>query len=101
MTFLNVHSIMSGCIPVGGDWPASYIGASGWTRVEEGKNTLRNLHAGEDKDTQFTIDSIKVLSKNVVHTAMILKAGGKALQDMLKEDGGYDIFLRRITPEAA
>lgn len=97
MTFLNVHTIMSGCIPVGGDWPASYIGASGWTRVEESKNALRNLYADNDEDTVFTIDSIKVLSKNVVHTAMIIKAGGKALQGMLKEDGGYDIFLRRIT----
>ncbi len=97
MTFINVHAVMSGCIPVGGDWPASYIGASGWTRVEEGKSALRKLHAEEDADTVFTVDSIKVLSKNVVHTAMIVKAGGKALQEMLKEDGGYEIFLRRIT----
>ncbi len=96
MNFLNIHTVMSGCIPVGGDWPASYIGASGWTRVEEGKNALKKLHAEEDVDTVFTVDSIKVLSKNIVLTAMIVKAGGKALQGMLEEDGTYGIFLRRI-----
>lgn len=99
MTFLNLHAVMCACIPVGGDWPASYIGASGWTRVEVGKNAMKKFHAEREEDTVFTIDSIKVLSKNVVHTAMIVKAGGKALHGMLKEDGGYDVFLRRITSD--
>jgi hypothetical protein len=54
------------------------------------------MYAEGDEDTAFTIDSIKVFSKNIVHMAMVIKAGGTQLSGMLKEDGGYDIFLRRI-----
>jgi multimeric flavodoxin WrbA len=49
-----------------------------------------------EEDTVFTVDAVKILSKNIVHMALTLKAGGKQLHEMLTEDGGYDIFLRRI-----
>jgi hypothetical protein len=90
------HAVMMGCIPVGGDWPSAYVGAAGWTRVRTEKSALKTLHAEEEPDTAFTVDSIKVLAKNLLHMAMVIKAGGQELSNMLKEDGGYDIFLRRI-----
>ncbi len=96
LMYMTGHTVMMGCIPVGGDWPSSYVGAAGWTRVLKPGNSLKKLYAEGEADIKFTVDSIKVLAKNVVHTAMVLKAGGKQLADMLDEDGGYDIFLRRI-----
>jgi multimeric flavodoxin WrbA len=96
MMYMTGHAVMMGCIPVGGDWPSAYVGAAGWTRVRTEKSALKTLHAEEEPDTAFTVDSIKVLAKNLLHMAMVIKAGGQELSNMLKEDGGYDIFLRRI-----
>ena len=99
MMYMTGHAVMMGCIPVGGDWPSAYVGAAGWTRVKTEKSALRQLHAEGEPDTKFTVDSIKVLAKNIVHMAMVIKVGGMQLSDMLHEDGGYDIFLRRIRGE--
>ncbi|MGB2954800.1 MAG: flavodoxin family protein [Anaerolineales bacterium] len=96
MMYMTGHAVMMGCIPVGGDWPSAYVGAAGWTRVLKEGNAMKNLYAEGEDDIKFTVDSIKVLAKNVVHTSMVIKAGGKQLSDMLTEDGGYEIFLRRI-----
>lgn len=101
MMYMTGHAVMMGCIPVGGDWPSAYVGAAGWTRVKKEKNAMKTLYAEGEEDTTFTVDSIKVLSKNIVHMAMVIKAGGTQLSGMLREDGGYDIFLRRITGEEA
>ena len=99
MMYMAGHTIMMGCIPVGGDWPSAYVGAAGWTRVKKEKSAMKTLYEEGEEDTTFTVDSIKVLSKNVVHMAMVIKVGGKQLSKILKEDGGYDIFLRRIKGE--
>jgi len=56
---------------------------------------MKTLYADGEEDTKFAVDSIKVLAKNVVHIAMVIKAGGPQLSGMLKEYGGYDIFMRR------
>lgn len=37
LMYMSGHTIMMGCIPVGGDWPSSYVGAAGWTRVKKEK----------------------------------------------------------------
>lgn len=99
MMYLNGHAVMMGCIPVGGDWPSAYLGAAGWTRVEKGEDAMRRLYKEGEEDAKFAVDSIMVLSKNIVHMALVIKAGGLQLSEMLKEDGGYDIFLRRIGGE--
>ena len=99
MMYMNGHAVMMGCIPVGGDWPSAYLGAAGWTRVKKEEDAMRMLHKQGEEDTTFTVDSIKVLSKNIVHMALVVKAGGLQLYEMLKQDGGYDIFLRRIGGE--
>ena len=96
MMYMNGHAVMMGCVPVGGDWPSAYLGAAGWTRVKKEKNAMRQLYEEGEEDTVFTVDAVKILSKNIVHMALTLKAGGKQLHEMLTEDGGYDIFLRRI-----
>jgi hypothetical protein len=92
---------MMGCLPVGGDWPGGYLGVGGWTRVLTDEDALRTLHKQQDQDTMFTVEAVHALSKNLVILTQIVKAGGLQLQAMLDEDGGYDIFLRRIRGEGA
>ena len=101
MMYMTGHAVMMGCIPVGGDWPSAYIGAAGWTRVSTDKNAMKSFYAEGEEDTTFTVNSLKALSKNVVHMALVIKTGGLQLSGLLKEDGGYDIFLRRIAGSAA
>lgn len=96
MMFLNGHATMMGCIPVGGEWPGGYLGVGGWTRVLTSEDAIQSLLAQGDQDAEFTIKAVHELSKNIVMFTQIIKAGGLALQEMLAEDGGYDIFLRRI-----
>lgn len=96
MVFLNNHAVMMGCIPIGAVWPGGYLGVGGWTRVGTGKNTLRELYEQGEEDIVFTVDAIKELSRHIVMTTLILKAGGEQLRDQLKEDGGYEFFLRQL-----
>ncbi len=96
MMYMTGHAVMMGCIPVGGDWPSAYVGAAGWTRVMKEENAMQQLFKEGEEDATFAVDSIKVLSKNLVHMALVIKAGGKQLSGMLEKDGGYDIFLRRV-----
>ena len=97
MMYLNGHATMMGCIPVGGEWPGGYLGVGGWTRVLTGEDALKTLLEQGDKDAEFTIKAVRQLSHNLVVFTQIIKAGGLQLREMLEEDGGYDIFLRRIT----
>jgi multimeric flavodoxin WrbA len=96
MQFLNGHATMQGCIPVGGVWPGGYLGVGTWTRANEDRDALRQyLEAGE-ADVLYALDSIRELSKHVVHLALILRASGKVLAGMLREDGGFEYFLRQF-----
>lgn len=97
MIFLNGHATVMGCIPVGGEWPGGYLGVGGWTRVLKEGDALQTLLKQGDEDTEFTVKAVRQLSKNMVIFTQIIKAGGLQLRAMLDEDGGYDIFLRRIT----
>jgi multimeric flavodoxin WrbA len=97
MIYLNGHATMMGCVPVGGEWPGGYLGVGGWTRVLKGEDALKTLLQQGDEDAEFTIKAVRELSHNIVIFTQIIKAGGLQLREMLEEDGGYDIFLRRIT----
>jgi hypothetical protein len=57
---------------------------------------LRELFEQGDKDTVFTVNAIKELSRHIVILSMILKAGGEQLREMLKKDGGYEFFLKQL-----
>lgn len=94
--FLNNSTVMMGCIPVGSEWPAGYLGAGGWTRVRVDKKALRDLHAGGEEDAVFTVNAVKVQAKFIVQITQIIKAGGWQQREMLEKDGGYDFFLRRL-----
>lgn len=94
--FLNNSTVMMGCIPIGSEWPAGYLGAGGWTRVRVEKKALWELHAEEEEDALFTVEAVKVQAKFIMQMALIIKAGGEQLRGMLEEDGGYDFFLRRL-----
>ena len=96
MVFLNSHATMMGCITVGGLWPVGYLGVGSWTRTKVEKNALRQLYAEKEEDTVYAVDAIKELSKHIVLLTMILKAGGDQLREQLKEDGGYEFFLKQL-----
>ena len=96
MVFLNNHAVMMGCIPIGAVWPGGYLGVGGWTRVGTGKNTLRELYEQGEEDIVFTVAAIKELSRHIVMTTLILKAGGEQLREQLKDDGGYEFFLKQL-----
>jgi len=96
VTTLINHAVLLSCVPVAGDpWP-SYLGAAGWTRDESGKDSLRRLHEEGEADALVTVAAAESLGKRVVQMALLLRAGGEASRDLLKEDGSYEAFLRRL-----
>ncbi|MBT3315111.1 MAG: flavodoxin family protein [Anaerolineae bacterium] len=96
IAFLNSHAIMMGCIPVGSEWPAGYLGSGGWTRVRVDKKALQELYAEGEEDANFTVEAIKIQAKFIVQMTQIIKSGGAQQREMLEKDGGYDFFLRRL-----
>jgi len=94
------HVVMMSCIPVGSDWPAAYIGSAGWNRLINDPKGIKELYLNGDEAAKIVVDSVKVLARNLVNLAMIIKAGGLARQKELQEGGGYEIFLRRILNES-
>ena len=90
------HAVMMSGIPVGSDWPAAYIGAAGWNKLINEQHGIKKLYEMQDETAKVAVDSVKVLARNLVNLAMIIKAGGLARQQELTDGGGYAIFLRRI-----
>lgn len=97
LTALINHALVMGGIPVTGDPWESYIGAAGWTACGDRKNSLRQLVAEGDRDAAVTIRATTSLGRRVAQMALLIHAGGLALQSELEADGGYGIFLRRLT----
>ncbi len=96
ITALINHAVLLSCVPVAGDpWP-SYLGAAGWTRDGSRKDSLRRLYEEGEADALVTVAAAESLGKRVVQMALLLKAGGEASRDLLKEDGSYDAFLGRL-----
>ena len=91
------HAVMMSGIPVGSDWPAAYIGAAGWNRVRTDPHAMKDLYREGDEDAKIAVESVKVLARNLTNLTMIIKSGGLARQKELENQGGYAIFLRRIT----
>ena len=96
MTTLINHAVLMGCIPVAGDPWQSYLGAAGWTRNELGKDSLRRLYESGEEDAQIAVAAAESLGKRVTEMALVVKAGGAALRDMLAVDDAYGAFLSRI-----
>jgi multimeric flavodoxin WrbA len=96
-TALIQHALVMGGIPVTGDPWESYISAAGWTRCGERKDALRRLVETGDEDAQVAVRAARSLGRRVAQMALLVRAGGEALQPELADDGGYGIFLRRLT----
>ena len=96
-TALIQHALVMGGIPVSGDPWESYIGAAGWTRCGERKDALRNLADAGEEDAQIAVRAAKSLGRRVAQMALLVRAGGEALRQELAEDGGYSIFLNRLS----
>lgn len=101
MIFLNNHAVMQGCIPVGGLWPIGYIGVGGrnssWRPGPASKpQTMREAYLEKDEDIIEMVEATKELCKQIVLVTIILKSGGEQNREMLKKNGGFKFFLRRL-----
>jgi multimeric flavodoxin WrbA len=96
MTTLINHAVLMGCIPVAGDPWQSYLGAAGWTRNELGENSLQLLYESGEADAKIAVAAAESLGKRVAEMALVVKAGGLALHEMLAEDDAYGAFLSRF-----
>ncbi|HEY72921.1 MAG: hypothetical protein DRI81_06370 [Chloroflexi bacterium] len=93
MIFLNSHAVMMGCIPIGGLWPVGYIGVG--ARVPYPK-TMRAAYAEQDEHTVEVVKATKELGKQIVLVTMLLKSGGAQNRELLKQNGGFNLFLQRL-----
>jgi multimeric flavodoxin WrbA len=101
MMFLVMHAVMMGCIPVSGYPYGEYLGAGGWTRGSEKKDRMRHLCEEGDLDAQQTMRAVESVARRVAQVAHVVRAGGIACYEMLKEEGGYQAFLSGIAnPES-
>jgi multimeric flavodoxin WrbA len=96
ITTLINHAVLLSCVPVAGDPWESYLGAAGWTRNEMRKDSLRRLHQDGEPDAAIAVAAAESLGKRVVQMALLLRAGGEASGDLLREDGSYGAFLGRL-----
>jgi multimeric flavodoxin WrbA len=96
ITDLVNHALIMGCIPVAGDIWESYIGVGGWTENDSRNNAIAKLFEEGSKDAQVTVRASRSLGKRTVQVAMIVKCGALANADLLRADGGFDAFYRRI-----
>lgn len=96
MTTLINHTVLMGCIPVAGDPWQSYLGAAGWTRNELGENSLQLLYESGEADAKIAVAAAESLGKRVAEMALVVKAGGIALANLLMADPAYGAFVARI-----
>jgi multimeric flavodoxin WrbA len=96
ITSLINHAVLLSCVPVAGDpWP-SYLGAAGWTRNEMRKDAIRRLHEEGEADALVSVAAAESVGKRVAQMALLLRAGGQAGRQFLKDDGSYEAFLSRL-----
>ncbi|MDB4443755.1 flavodoxin family protein [bacterium] len=97
--FLLQHAVLMNCIPVSGDGWESYISASGWTRAQKSEDALRDDYDKGDFDARVAIKACETLAKRCVEMAMIIRAGGEAMKDVLRTDPAYGHFLDNLDRE--
>ncbi len=95
-TALIQHALVMGGIPVTGDPWESYLGAAGWTRASDRKDSMRRLVDEGDEDALVTVRAARSLGRRTAQMALLVRAGGENLYGELSEDGGYSIFLDRM-----
>jgi multimeric flavodoxin WrbA len=96
MTFMNNHALLTGNLPLAGQYTGGYIGVGGWTRESEKMNAMEKMYEEGEADTHLTVSAIQSMGVRVVQLTQIIKSGGRVCAKMLDEDGLYEPFLRRI-----
>ena len=99
VTFLLHHAVLKNCLPVSGDGWESYLGACGWTRTDRSKEAIKKLHEGGDPDAEVAVKSSRSLGKRAAELALILRAGGKQMEEVLRRDTSYRPFLTKEIKE--
>jgi len=101
IAFLHQHAVLLNCIPVSGDGWESYLGAAGWTRAKKDLDALAQEYSREEMDARVAVRACETLVRRCVEMALILKAGGRALQGDLAADPAYRPFLENLQDEGS
>ncbi|GFN24266.1 flavodoxin family protein [Thermanaeromonas sp. C210] len=96
ITDLINHALVMGCVPVTGDMWEAYIGAAAWTYNEGGRNVLESKENAGSLDMRVALRGAATIGRRAAELAMIIKAGGQALSERLKQDPIYRPFLDRL-----
>jgi len=96
VSFLLQHAVLMRCVPVTGDGWQSYLGASGWTRAQRSPQAIKKDLGHEEMDAQVTVRACETLTQRCLEMALILKAGGRALKEILEADPAYAPFLKNL-----
>ncbi len=99
LTYMLNHALLMRCIPVSGDLPDSYIGAGGWTGGQPGAKSLQELYEQGDRDAWIAVKSAQHVVRRAWETALILKAGLRGQEQVLKSDGNYAFVLGKMSAE--
>jgi multimeric flavodoxin WrbA len=99
VTFLLHHAVLKNCLPVSGDGWESYLGACGWTRNDRSKEAIRKLHEAGELDAEIAVKGSRSLGKRAAELALILRAGGKQMEEVLRRDTSYHPFLNKEIKE--
>ena len=90
------HALIMGCIPVTGDMWQSYIGAGGWTSNDAGRKALQEQYETGGSDATIAVDASRKLAQRAVEIAVVVKAGGREMVQVLEKDPSYTPFLEKL-----
>lgn len=69
------HALVTGCVPVVGDYWQSYVGAGGWTSNRVEKNALAALLAEGDEGAAALVAASRSVARRATELALIIQSG--------------------------
>ena len=87
------HAILQNCIPVSGE---TYIGVGGWARWSRDTDRIEQLLSEGDPTAEFSVAAANLLGRRCVELAMILRAGFKEMEDLIRREPAYRPVLERL-----
>lgn len=97
LTALNNHALLMQCIPITGDLWQAYIGGTGWTLNDPGRDALKKQYEENNYDANLAVQSAKDIGRRAVEFALILREGGLSRKGSMVQDPSYQPFIERIT----
>ena len=89
-------SVLLGCIPVAGSGYNAYDGVRGWTFGKLSRSTYKKRFAEGDVATKELVEEVKLLVRDLLYIALIVRSGARVCQNILREVPDYASILHRI-----